>query len=106
MASVDSTGTLARPDHSAFRPTAQLPVPAVAALHRLELALTTPAQVVAAVTVHETAAVRAAELAAMAATGEDLSALDVRAWEFAEELMAGARATLAAAGRLDLIGGA
>ncbi|WP_369167813.1 hypothetical protein AB5J49_08055 [Streptomyces sp. R28] len=57
-----------------------------------------------ALTVHETAAVRAAELAAKAASGVDLPALDVRAWGFAEELMAGARATLAKAGRLDLIG--
>lgn len=59
-----------------------------------------------ALTVHETASVRAAELAAKAAAGVDLPALDVRAWEFAEELMAGARATLAKAGRLGLIGGA
>lgn len=57
-----------------------------------------------ALTVHETAAIRAAQLAAKAATGVDLPALDIRAWEFAEELMAGARATLAAAGCLDLIG--
>jgi hypothetical protein len=59
-----------------------------------------------AITVHEAAARRAAKLAAKAATGVDLPALDVRAWEFAEELMAGARATLADAGMLHLIGGA
>lgn len=56
-----------------------------------------------AITVHETAARRAAQLAAKAATGVDLPALDVRAWEFAEDLMAGARATLAGAGQLHLI---
>ncbi|MFF4536573.1 hypothetical protein [Streptomyces aureus] len=59
--------------------------------------------IVRAVTVHETAAVHAAELAAKAATGIDLPTLDVRSWEFAEELMAGALATLAAAGMLHLI---
>ncbi|WP_409469094.1 hypothetical protein [Streptomyces sp. HC307] len=101
MATTDLTSALERADHAG---TAPLPPAAVEAMHRPELALTVPAEVVAAVTVHESAAVRAAELAAKAATGVDLPALDIRAWEFAEELMAGARATLAAAGRLDLIG--
>lgn len=85
-------------------PTAPLPAPAVAALARLELRLTFPKPVVDAVTVYETAALRASELAAKAAAGDGLPALDVRSWEFAEDLMAGAHATLAAAGRLDLIG--
>ncbi|MCZ4510456.1 hypothetical protein O3Q52_20130 [Streptomyces sp. ActVer] len=51
-------------------------------------------------------AAHAAKLAAKAASGEGLPAIDVRSWEFAEELMAGTRATLAAAGMLHLIGGA
>lgn len=59
-----------------------------------------------AVTRYETAAVHAAELAAKAAAKDGLPAIDVRSWEFAEELMAGARATLAEAGMLHLIGGA
>ncbi|MFJ3289965.1 hypothetical protein ACIPMW_32355 [Streptomyces sp. NPDC086669] len=87
-------------------PTAPLSTAALAALDHLELRLRFPKPVVDAVVVYETAAVRAAELAAKAAAGEGLPALDVRSWEFAEELMAGARATLAKAGRLDLIGGA
>jgi hypothetical protein len=64
-----------------------------------------PLVVVDAVTVYESAALRAAELGAKAATGVDLPALDVRSWEFAEGLMAGARVTLAAAGMLHLIDG-
>jgi hypothetical protein len=61
--------------------------------------------VVRAVTVYETAAVHAAELAAKAMMGGDLPALDVRSWEFAEELMAGSLVTLAAAGMLHLVEG-
>ncbi|MFF9118303.1 hypothetical protein ACF09Y_22335 [Streptomyces massasporeus] len=83
--------------------TAQLPPAAEAAIRSLDLRLRFPAEIVAAVTVHETAAERAAQLAAKAAAGKDLAALDIRSWQFAEELMAGARATLANAGRLDLI---
>lgn len=88
------------------RPTAPLPPAALAALDHLALRLRFPKPVVDAVVVYETAALHAAELAAKAAAGDDLPAMDVRSWEFAEELMAGARATLAAAGRLDLIGAA
>jgi hypothetical protein len=84
-------------------PTAPLPTPAVAALARLELRLAFPKPVVDAVTRYESAALHAAELAAKAATGNGLPALDVRSWEFAEELMAGSRATLADAGLLHLL---
>lgn len=91
---------------SMARPTAPLPQLAAEAVVRLELRLSFPAAIVSAVTTYETAAVHAAELAAMAETGKDLPAVDIRSWEFAEDLMSGARATLAAAGRLDLIGGA
>lgn len=90
---------------SLARPTAPLPPAAVAAMDHLDLRLRFPKRVVDAVVVYETAALRAADLAAKSESGVDLPAIDVRSWEFAEELMAGARATLAAAGRLDLIGG-
>jgi hypothetical protein len=86
-------------------PAAPLPPAAVDAMRRLELALTVPAEVVQAVTVYETAAEHAAQLAARAATGQ-MSDLDADSLAHAEDLVAGARATLAAAGRLDLIGGA
>lgn len=86
--------------------TAPLPSAALAAMDHLELRLRFPKDVVDAVVVYETAALHAAGLAAKAVTGEGLPALDVRSWEFAEDLMAGARATLADHGRLDLIGGA
>lgn len=100
MATKNSTGTLKRVDH----PTAPLPAPAVQALARLELRLTVPADVVAAVARHTTAAVRAASLADLADAGYTLSPLEWDDLAHAEDLMAGAKATLAAAGRLDLIG--
>ncbi|MPY47116.1 hypothetical protein [Streptomyces acidicola] len=87
-------------------PTAPLPPAALDAMDHLELRLRFPKSVVDAVVVYETAALRAADLAAKAATGKGLPALDVRSWEFAEDLMAAAKATLVEAGRLDLIGGA
>jgi hypothetical protein len=88
-------------------PVVPLPQPAREALSRLEAAFAsqsrvTPA-VARAVTQYETAAMHARELAAKAATADGLAAIDVRSWEFAEELMAGAKAILAQAGRLDLI---
>lgn len=86
MAIEQLSGMRKHVDHA---PTAPLPTPAV----------------VDAVAVYETAATHAAELAAKAATGDGLPALDVRSWEFAEDLMAGSRATLAAAGMLHLVGG-
>jgi hypothetical protein len=95
------SGTPVGADHRS-RLTAPLPPAAVSAMRSLERRLATP-DVVRAVTVYETAAVHAAELAAKAATGVELPALDVRSWEFAEELMAGSLATLAAAGMLHLV---
>lgn len=103
---LEHSGTTRPTPLSLARPTAPLPAEAAAAMDHLELRLRFPKPVVDAVVVYETAAVHAAELAAQSASGEGLRAVDVRSWEFAEELMAGARATLAAAGRLDLIGGA
>lgn len=88
-------------------PVAPLPAEARAALARLESAFAGKSRVspavARAVTQYETAAVHARELAAKAATAQGLPAIDVRSWEFAEELMAGAKATLAAAGQLELI---
>lgn len=89
---------------SLSRPTAPLPPLAAAALSRLERSSIAPA-VVKAVAQYETAAMHAAHLASKAALRENLPAIDVRSWEFAEELMAGARAVLAEAGQLALIGG-
>jgi hypothetical protein len=86
-------------------PTAPLSPAAVDAMRRLELALTVPAEVVQAVTVYETAAEHAAQLAALA-EADKMTDLDADDLAHAEDLVAGARATLAAAGRLDLIGGA
>lgn len=88
-----------RADH----PTAPLSSAARSALRRLELRLALPAGIAEAVVQHETAAVHAAGLAAKAASGEGLRGIDVRSWEFAEELMTGARATLTAAGMLHLV---
>lgn len=58
-----------------------------------------------AVAQYETAAVHAVQLAALAESG-GMTDLDADSLAHAEELMAGARATLADAGRLDLIGAA
>jgi hypothetical protein len=83
------------------RLTAPLPPAAVSAMRSLERRLATPA-VVRAVTVYETAAVHAAELSNVAWTG-NMSGLDADSLAAAEDLMAGSRATLAAAGMLHLI---
>ncbi|MFE0353616.1 hypothetical protein ACFW2I_08990 [Streptomyces nigra] len=82
-------------------PTAPLPPAAVELASRIEAQF----PLVQAVTVYETAATHAVQLAALAETG-DMSDLDADSLAHAEELKLGARATLAAAGRLDLIGGA
>jgi hypothetical protein len=86
---------------STTAPTAPLPAAASSAPARLHAAF----PLVQAVAVYETAAVHAAQLAARAESGR-MSDLDADDLAHAEELMAGAAATLAAAGRLDLIGGA
>jgi hypothetical protein len=91
---------------SLSRPSAPLPKSAVDAMARLERSSIAPA-IVRAVTVYETAALRATELAAKAVSDEGpLSDLEADDLAHAEDLMAGHRATLAAAGRLDLVGGA
>lgn len=97
MATTDLIGAQTRTDHTGD--TAPLPASALPALTRLESAF----PVVRAATVYETASVHAVQLAALA-EADRLSDLDADSLAHAEELMAGARATLAAAGRLDLIG--
>jgi hypothetical protein len=67
----------------------------------LEARLAAPA-IVRAVAVYETAALHRATLAELAETGQ-LSDLDAEGFDIAADLMAGARATLAAAGMLHLI---
>ncbi|MFL4904854.1 hypothetical protein ACJ6WF_17105 [Streptomyces sp. MMS24-I2-30] len=94
------------------RPTpTDLPPAAIAALARLEAAFAEqtvarpaplPPQVVEAVARYEAAAVHARDLAALAASGR-MSDLDADSLAAAEDLMADARATLAAAGQLRLI---
>lgn len=83
-------------------PTTPLPSAARAAIRRLELKLTVSPEIVSAVTVYETAAVHAAELASVAVSGR-MSDLDADSLAAAEDLMAGARATLTAAGQLHLV---
>lgn len=83
-------------------PTAPLPLSAESALRRLELRLTVPPAIVRAVTDYETAAVHAADLAAVAETGR-MSDLDADSLAAAEDLMAASRATLAAASQLHLV---
>jgi hypothetical protein len=85
-------------------PTAPLSPDARDAMRRLELRLTVPAAVVRAVTQYELAALRAGALAGEAARGV-LSDLDADSLAHAEDLKLGARAALAKAGRLDLVGG-
>lgn len=86
-------------------PTVPLSASARAALRRLELALLVPAEVVAAVTMFEAAAVQATALAGIAESGR-MSDLDADSLAAAEDLMAAARKSLADAGYLHLIEGA
>lgn len=67
------------------------------------------AEVAAAVVTYRKAALRVAalsDLADLAEVGIELSDMHADDLAHAEDLMAGARASLVAAGRLDLIGGA
>lgn len=79
-------------------PTAPLPLAAIETLARIESHF----PLIQAVTVYETAAVHAVQLAALAEV-DKLSDLDADSLAHAEDLMAGARQALAKAGRLDLI---
>lgn len=82
-------------------PTAPLTPTAAAAIRSLDLALTVPVDVVRAVTRYEIASARYAELCAMDA--RTMSGADFDSLALAQDTIADARATLAAAGRLDLI---
>ena len=82
-------------------PTAPLPPAAVELLESLESRF----PLIQAVTQFETAMVHVVQLAALAESGR-MTDLDADSLAHAEELMAGAKATLTKAGRLDLIGGA
>jgi hypothetical protein len=61
-----------------------------------------PTHVVRAVTVYSTASARTAELSAVAGRRE-LTVSEADYLEHAQDMLAGARATLAEAGRLDLV---
>lgn len=86
------------------RPTAPLPSAAVAALARLELRFEAP-EVLPAVARHEVASVRTAQLSDWLFR-YGLSDADFDSLEFWQDVMRESRATLAKAGRLDLIGAA
>ncbi|MEV8033930.1 hypothetical protein [Streptomyces sp. NPDC086182] len=96
-----STGALVRTEITPARSTAPLSPAAVSAMASLEARLAGRA-VVRAVAVYETAALHRANLAELAAAGE-LSDLDADGFDIAADLMAGSRATLAAAGMLHLV---
>ncbi|MCX5336907.1 hypothetical protein [Streptomyces sp. NBC_00140] len=101
--------TIARPTPlSLARPTAELPQPAADALRSLELRLTVPENIAAAVATYRKAALRVAalsELADLADAGIELSDMHADDLAHAEEQMLGAHTTLAKAGALHLIGG-
>lgn len=86
-------------------PTAPLPRPAVEALARLEAAGLPVGPTTMAIQ-HGMATAHALQLAALAEATGTLSDLDADDLAHAEDLKFGVRATLAAAGRLDLVGGA
>ncbi|MFF9309949.1 hypothetical protein ACF1BS_03470 [Streptomyces sp. NPDC014748] len=101
-----SSTTALRAEHPASVPVlTEPPSPAAAAaMRRLGWALALPISpaVVRAVTEYEVAAEHARDLAAVAASGR-MSDLDADSLAAAEDVMAAARATLAAAGHLELI---
>ncbi|MFF8100128.1 hypothetical protein ACF07S_10190 [Streptomyces sp. NPDC016640] len=82
-------------------PTAPLTPAAAELLARLQSEF----PLIRAVAQYETAALHAVQLAALAEAGK-LTNLDADSLAAAEDIMAAARAVLAKAGRLDLIGGA
>jgi predicted HAD superfamily phosphohydrolase len=101
MATRELTGAHERADHMVDTTTAPLSPDAVELMARVEAHF----PLIHAVTQYETAAVHAVQLAALAEVGK-MTDLDADSLAHAEDLMAGARAVLADAGRLDLIGGA
>jgi hypothetical protein len=85
-------------------PTAPLPPAAAEALARLERRLTTP-DVGKAAARYKVASAAIATVSQVMSV-RDLTAVEASDFEFVQDVMLDARATLAAAGRLDLIGGA
>jgi hypothetical protein len=98
MADMHSTSTLTRADHTG---TAPLTPDAADALARAESRF----PLIRAVAQYETAALHAVQFAALAEAGK-LTDLDADSLAAAEAMKDAARAVLAKAGRLDLIGGA
>ena len=98
------TNTTRALEHAAPRTTAPLPPAAETALANLERAFL-PLPLIRAVTRYEVASARTAELSA-AMDLRDLTPAEFDSLDFAQDTMRETRATLAAAGRLDLIGGA
>jgi hypothetical protein len=81
--------------------TAPLPPAATDALRSLDLRLTTP-DVQRAVARYEVASAAIAKVSQVMAV-RDLTDVEASDFEFVQDVMSAARATLAAAGRLDLI---
>jgi hypothetical protein len=84
-------------------PTAPLPPAAVSALARLELRLNYPTDLHRALTRHQVASQRTAQLSAWM-DRHDLTPAEFDSFEWAQDVMRQTRGELAAGGRLDLIG--
>lgn len=91
-----------RPTPRAF-PTAPLPPAAASALARLELRLNYPTDLYRALTRHQVASERTAQLSAWM-DRRDLTPAEFDSFEWAQDTMRQSRAELATAKRLDLIG--
>ena len=89
--------------HSPDAATAPLPPAAESALARLELRLNYPTDLYRAITRHQVASERTAQLSAWM-DRRDLTGAEYDSFEWAQDGMRQARGELAAAGRLDLIG--
>lgn len=83
-------------------PAAPLPPAARQALARLELRINYPTDLYRAITRHQVASERTAHLSAWM-DRRDLTPAEFTSFEWAQDVMRGSRAELAAAGRLDLI---
>lgn len=83
-------------------PTAPIPPAAASAIARLELRLSYPTDLYRALTAHQVASERTAQLSAFM-DRRDLTADEFASFEWAQDTMRQARGELAAGGRLDLI---
>ena len=91
-----------QPPTPAQLPTAPLPQAAHDAITRLELRLAYPTDLYRAVTRHEVASERTAQLSAWM-NRRDLTTAEFDSFQYAQDVMRESHAALAAAGRLDLI---